>query len=102
MIGPREYTTTYVTSKIQGWCDETKIQSEIVDTYPYAVYAAFTHGLFSCWSYTYIMQTIPDIQDHLQPLENGIHQHLIPALFGHLCETRLVCTSGTTWQFRHV
>ena len=62
-IGPREYTTTYVTSKIKGWCDEIKRPSEIVDIYPHVAYAAFTHGLFGRWSY--IMRTIPDIQDLL-------------------------------------
>ena len=79
-IGPREYTTAYVTSKIKGWCDEIKRLSEIVDVYPHAAYADFTHGLFDRWSY--IMRTIPDIQDLLQPLEDAIHQHLIPFLFG--------------------
>ena len=66
----------------EGWCDEIKRLSEIADIYPHAAYAAFTHGLFGHWSY--IMRTIPDIQDLLQPLEDAIHQHLIPgpALFG--------------------
>ena len=101
-IGPREYTTTYVTSKIKGWCDEIKRLSEIADIYPHAAYAAFTHGLFGHWSY--IMRTIPDIQDLLQPLEDTIHQHLIPALFGRPpCSSversrlAIVCSSSTTW-----
>ena len=72
-IGPREYTTTYVTSKVQGWCDEIKRLSEIADTYPHVAYAAFIHGLFSRWSY--IMRIIPDIQDRLQHKEDAIHQH---------------------------
>ena len=44
------------------------------------MHAAFTHGLFSRWSY--LMRTIPDITDLLQPLEDVIHQYFIPALFG--------------------
>ena len=46
----------------------------------HAAYAAFTHGLFSRWSY--LMRTIPDIIDLLQPMEDVIHQSFIPALFG--------------------
>ena len=47
---------------------------------PRAAYAAYVHGLSSRWSY--LLRTIPDIDDLLQPLENAIHQHLIPALIG--------------------
>ena len=65
-IGPWEYITTYVSSKISGWCNEVKRLSEFADTYSHGAYAAFTHGLFSRWPY--IMRTIPNIQDHLQPL----------------------------------
>ena len=46
--------------------------SEVADTYPhgdYAAYAAFIHGLFSRWSY--IMQIIPDIQEHLATTTGG-------------------------------
>ena len=53
VIGSREYMTTYVTSKIQGWCDEIKRLSEIANIYPHAAYAAFTQGLFSHRSYVY-------------------------------------------------
>ena len=51
------------------------------DIFPHAAYAAFTHGLFGRWSY--LIQTIPDIEDFLQPQEDVIHQSFIPALFGH-------------------
>ena len=54
--------------------------AEVADIFPHAAYAAFTHGLFSRWSY--LMLTIPDITDLLQPLEDVIHQSFIPALFG--------------------
>ena len=54
--------------------------AEVADIFPHAAYAAFTHGLFSCWSY--LMRTIPDITDLLQPLEDVIHQSFIPVLFG--------------------
>ena len=80
-IGHRDYTATYVTSKVQAWCNDVKRLAEVADIFPHAAYAAFTHGLFSRWSY--LMRTIPDITDFLQPLEDVIHQSFIPALFGH-------------------
>ena len=69
-----------VTSKVQAWCDEVKCLAEIADIFPHAAYVAFTHGLSGRWSY--LMWTIPDIKDFLQPLEDLIHQSFIPALFG--------------------
>ena len=81
-IGHRDYTVTYVTSKVQAWCDEVKPLAEIADILPHAAYAAFTHGLFSRWSY--LLHTIPDITDLLQPLEDVIHRLFIPALFDRL------------------
>jgi len=80
-IGSRDYTEAYVTSKVCLQCDDIKRLSEVADTFPHAAYAAFTHGLSSCW--LYIMHTIPNIQDLLQPLEEVIHQLFIPALFSH-------------------
>ena len=80
-IGHRDYTATYVTSKVQAWCNDVKRLAEVADIFPHAAYAAFTHGLFSRWSY--LMRTIPDITDFLQPLEDVIHQSFIPELFGH-------------------
>ena len=79
-IGHRDYTATYVTSKVQAWCNDVKRLAEVADIFSHAAYAAFTHGLFSRWSY--LMRTIPDITDLLQPLEDVIHQSFIPAVFG--------------------
>ena len=62
-------------------CTEAvKHLAEIADIFPHAAYAAFIHGLFGRWSY--LMRTIPDIKDFLQPLEDVIHQSFIPVLFG--------------------
>ena len=42
------------------------------------MYAAYVNGLSHRWSY--IVRRIRDIEDLLQPLEDAIRQHLIPAL----------------------
>ena len=57
-----------------------KCLAEVVDIFPHAAYAAFTHGLFSRWSY--LVHTIPDVTDLLQTLEDVIHLSFISALFG--------------------
>ena len=62
-LGHKDYTATYVTLKVQAWCDEVKRLAEIADIFPHAAYAAFTHGLFGRWSY--LMRTIPNIKDFL-------------------------------------
>ena len=69
-----------VNQKVQTWTNEIKHHASIATTQPHVAYTAFTHRLLSRWSY--LQQTIPDIQDLLLPLENAICQHFIPALTG--------------------
>ena len=45
-LGHKDYTATYVTSKVQALCDKVKCLAEIADVFSHAAYAAFTHGLF--------------------------------------------------------
>ena len=79
----------YVASKVQTWTDEIKRLTKVATSQPHAAYAAFTHGLSSHSSY--LMITIPDIQDLLIPLENEIHQTFIPALTGRPPYSKLEC-----------
>ena len=43
-IGHRDYTATYVTSKVQAWCNDVKRLAEVADIFPHAVYAALLMG----------------------------------------------------------
>ena len=79
-IGTRDFIESYVAGKVKKWVEEIHQLSEIAQTQPHAAYCAYTHGLSSRW--TYLSRTIPDISTLLQPLEDAIHQHLIPALTG--------------------
>ncbi len=79
-IGSRTFTEEYVCGKVHAWTDEIKRLAKVATSQPHAAYAAFTHGLSSRW--TYLLRTIPGIQDLLIPLENEIHQTFIPALTG--------------------
>ena len=73
-------TEEYVVCKVEKWSKEIKKLACIAQTQPHAAYSAYTHGLLSSWSF--LSRTIPDIADLLKPLEETIHQHLIPALTG--------------------
>ena len=54
--------------------------SEIAAFQLQAAYAAFTHGLTSRW--TFLMQTVPDIEELLHPLEDAIWHQFLPAITG--------------------
>ena len=69
------YTRTE-SQKVQEWTRQILKLSEVAIFQPHAAYAAYVHGL------SYLIRTISDIEDLLQPLENAIHQHFIPALTG--------------------
>ena len=79
-LGSKTFTEEYVKDKVQTWTKEITKLAEVAVSQPHAAYAAYTHGLSSHW--TYLLRTIPDIEDLLLPLESAIHQHLIPALTG--------------------
>lgn len=79
-LGSRTFTEEYVSTKVQEWVKEIQQLAKVAISQPHAAHAAFTHGLSSRWSY--LLRTIPDIQDLLLPLEDAIHHHFIPALTG--------------------
>ena len=54
--------------------------SKIGKSHPHVAYCAYVHGLANKW--TYFLRTIPNISDLLQPLEDAIFHHFIPALVG--------------------
>ena len=78
-IGTRDFIESYVAGKVKKWVEEIHQLSEIAQTQPHAAYCAYIHGLSSRWT---LSRTIPDISTLLQPLEDAIHQYLIPALTG--------------------
>ena len=79
-IGTNEFKKRHIMGKVQVWSDEINSLASIAHTQPHAVYAAFTHGFTSKWSY--LSRTIPDIGPLLQPLEDLIRMKLLPTLTG--------------------
>ena len=100
--GSKTFTEEYVKDKVRIWTKEITKVAEVAASQPHAAYTAYTHGLFGHW--TYLLRTIPNIEDLLFPLESAIHQHLIPALTGRppcsALERELLalncCTTGTS------
>ena len=62
------------------WTEEVLHLAEFATSQPHAAYTAFVHGLSTKW--TYLSRTVPEIKDLFQPLENAIHQVLIPSITG--------------------
>ncbi len=82
-VGTRSYLTEYVNEKVEEWVEEIIKLADFAITQPQASYAVYTFGLKHRW--TYFLQTLPNIQDLLQPLEDSISNYLLPALVDHNC-----------------
>jgi len=63
---------------VKSWSEEILALSSIVQTHPHSAYGAFVHGVIPKWNY--VMHTTESVGLLLQPLEDTIHQHFIPAL----------------------
>ena len=79
-LGTESYISRYVSQKVQQWCSDLSMLSDIAATQPHAAHAALTHGFSSKW--TFLTRTIPCIGHLLQPLEDTLRQKFIPSLTG--------------------
>ncbi len=79
-IGTQNFTESYVKQKVTEWVTMVERLADIATSQPHAAYAAFTHGLAGKWGF--LVRTIPDIVDLLQPLEDAIRLKFLPALTG--------------------
>ncbi len=55
-----------------------KALAKVVARYPQSAYAGFTMSLQAEWQY--LCRCVPGIGPHLQPIEEAITSHLLPAL----------------------
>ena len=83
VIGSRDYLEEYVNGKVGDWVREVTQLAEFALSQPQACYAAYTFGLKH--RYTYLLRTLPDIHDLLEPLEHAISNQLIPAITDRRC-----------------
>ena len=79
-LGTQKHIDKFVEGKVSVWCAEVENLSHIAETQPHAAYTAIAHGMVGKWNY--LSRTIPNISDHLVPLEVSIRTKLIPALTG--------------------
>ena len=78
VIGSEKYKDTFVKNKVEEWVQEVKELSEIAKTEPHSAYTNFIFSTKMRWNY--VMRTIPNISQYLQPLEKSIRQDFIPSL----------------------
>ena len=84
VIGSQTFKEDYVNRKIDDLVNQLKLLSKIAEIEPQAAYCAFVTGFKS--KLTFLLRTIPNIQNLLQPLEHTIRHEFIPAVTGgHLC-----------------
>ena len=79
-VETRSFVESYVMKKVEKWRSEIKKLSHIAKSQPHSAYSALTKGLCSRWNF--LLRTVPNIADLLQPLEDVIRQLFIPALIG--------------------
>ena len=70
----------YVDDKVASWVEEIDSLCQIAQSQPHAAYAAFTNGVMSKWNF--VLRTIPNIQNSLQPLEDIIQRRFLPTITG--------------------
>ena len=68
----------YISTKVQKWVEEIKILSKIAMIDPHSAYIAYTR----CYKhkYNFIMRTIKDTKNFLQPLDEVLDSTFIAAI----------------------
>ena len=85
-LGTDVFGEYFISAKVAKWVEEIKQLSIIAESQPHAAYSALTNGLIGRW--TFLMRVVPSISEMLQPLEDAIRLHLLPAITGRaaLCD----------------
>lgn len=79
-IGSRNFVEDFVREKVLVWVSEIEKLSRIASFQPQAAHTVFTHGLMHRW--TFLMRTVPGVEELFQPLEEVIRHQFLPALTG--------------------
>ena len=70
VIGSPEFKSTFAKKLVDKWVLELQELSKVAKTEPHAAYSNFVFSFKMKWNY--YMRTIPNLSDHLQPLEDVI------------------------------
>ena len=79
-LGSTSFIEDFVKTKVEEWNVEIERLANVAGSQPQAAYAAFIHGTCSKWKY--LCRTVPHRGPLLQPIEDKLHQRLIPAITG--------------------
>ena len=77
-IGSESFVDGYIKDTIDTWLHDLDVLCLFAESQPQAAYAAFTHGLFSRWTYFFRSCSVPS--EHLSTLDEMICCKLIPAV----------------------
>ena len=80
VLGKPEFRDQYVSSLVNGWCEELSTLAAMAETDPQSAHSAFTHGMVHKWSF--FQRTIPSSASLYQPLEDIIRNELLPKITG--------------------
>ena len=79
-IGSKSFVHGNIKDTVDKWLLDMKVLCTFAESQPQAAYAAFTHGLYSRWTYFFRSCDVPP--DHLIALDEMIRLRFIPALSG--------------------
>ena len=80
VIGSNEFKNEYVSERVAEWVTELSKLSVIAMVEPHAAYAAYIHGFKH--KYNYLMRTIPNISDFLDPLDKAVDDFIVSLFQG--------------------
>ena len=83
VVGSESFKNEYVGEKIDEWVSELEALAEMALIEPHAAYAAYVHGYQH--KFTFVMRTIPGIENQLKRLDDVITKKLIRNLFNREC-----------------
>lgn len=91
VVGTEDFKMEYVTEKVGEWIDELAELEKIARVEPHIAYCAYVSGIQH--RYTYVLRTIPNIQEQLKKLDDAIDNHLLK----HLFKDHLITPLERTW-----
>jgi hypothetical protein len=79
-IGSKKYKESYLQKKIDEWISNVERLAKIAVTEPQVAFSAFIQRMQSRW--VFVLRTVNDVSELMQPLEDAIRQKFLPALLG--------------------
>ena len=91
VVGTEDFKNEYVAEKVDRWIEELVELEKIARVDPHIAYCAYVKGIQH--RYTYVLRTIPDIDDHIRRLDEAIDMYLLK----HLLKDHTISTLERLW-----